>query len=165
MGTDGVHRSREVRVAELAAESVDAGLARFRFELAGGSFNRLARFDPKRMLKLVADGEIAFDEERRAQTTGVGTGQDERGDDAQAQFHPPAAGRHGKALDEDAIGAAGGDEHRVASALDDFFVGGFDLAAAAESGFAFFAIDPQGEPGDDSARRQLDLGARLALQA
>ncbi len=110
------------------------------------------------------DGEVALEEARQAEPRGGPALERERRRDADPGLHLAAVRRNGKALDEDAVGAARRHEDRVAAHAYDLLVGLAHLTAPAERGLALLAVDPERQPRDDGAGRKLDLRARLALR-
>ena len=79
----------------------------------------------------------------------MGSERSERCGDAEADFHGAALGGYRKALHEHAVGAGGGHEDGVAALGNGhLLIGGTDLTASGEGGFAFFAINPKGQARD-----------------
>ena len=97
------------------------------------------------MFQSLGEGKVPFDDAGPDEGDLLSSQRRQRRGDADADFHRAALGGHREALHEHSVGAGGGDQDGVAALGDGhLLIGGTDLTAASKSGFAFFAIDPEG---------------------
>ena len=140
------------------------GAAVFDVQAGAGVQGGTIAFQPDRRLHLRCAAEVLLREGGQAQGGfgRSGVGHEQRRGDADAGLHRSVHG-HGEALQQDAVGAGRGHEHRIAALAHGHLpVGLAGLRAAAERRLAGFAVDPQRHARNDRAGRQLDQRPRLA---
>ncbi|MFO1061869.1 MAG: hypothetical protein U1E53_33475 [Dongiaceae bacterium] len=145
--------AREVAVRHVAAGPEGAVRGGVGGEGGIGEDQPAAALDPDGVAGRGRDREVAVDDGGQRQARPVAGRQRQRRGDAEAQPQP-AAGRHREGLHQNAVGAGGGHQQRVAPTLHHALIGPAGDRARGDGGLALLAVDPQGGARDDAARRQ-----------